>query len=304
MPNPPYVETHLHLWNFDDERLFYGWLEPGAPHPVLSQDELAQLNGSSYLIEDFVDDAAGSGCLAAVHVQAAVGIPDPVDETAWLQATADRTGWPQAIIAHADLADSGLPAVLDRHGEFPLFRGIRDFGRPGYLEDPAWRAGFAELGRRGLIASVDCTPTTMPQVESVLREVPGTRAVIDHMGFPQSFGDEEFERWQRGMRTIARHEQVVLKVSEMGMVEHGWTLAGIERWIHASIEIFGPERIVFGTNWPVDRLYGGFGELVDAYRALTASHSPSERLAMLAGNAVALYSIDVDLGQGGEGAGA
>ena len=196
-----------------------------------------------------------------------------------------------AIVGHADLASADVQDTLDRHQSHDRFRGIRDYGAPGYLEDPAWRRGFAELGRRGLISSIDCTPATMADVDALLRAESGTRTVIDHMGFPQSHGDEEFALWTRGMTALAAHEQVICKVSEMGIVEQGWSLDSIDRWVTGCVEIFGPRRVIFGTNWPVDKLYGDYAELVGAYRTLLAGYSRDEQAAMLGGNALDLYSI-------------
>jgi len=292
----PFIDTHVHFWDLDDASLSYSWLKPEATHPILSDEELDQLRSSNYAADQYLKDIAGAGVLACVHVQAAIGIADPVAETAWLQAAADRTGFPQAIVGYADLAADNPREMLERHLEHPNFRGVRDyrFGDGDYLLDPRWQRGFRLLGELGLVASIDCTLDTMPSVASLLSAVPDTRVAIDHMGFPVERSDEYFERWRQGMASLAAYEQTVCKISEVGMVEHGWTVERMTRWVTSCIETFGPRRCMFGTNWPVEKLYSTYPELIQAYRDVIAACSQREQRLMLVDTAAEVYRLSVD----------
>ena len=100
----------------------------------------------NYLAEDYIAESRNANVTKAVHVQAAIGSPDPVAETEWLQAAADRTGFPHGIVAHADLRDPGVEGVLERHCRFPNMRGIRDFSYGDYLVEPDFPPGLCAPG--------------------------------------------------------------------------------------------------------------------------------------------------------------
>ena len=143
MAEPAFVDTHFHLHDLKHTQLQYGWLQPDAVHGFLPDTD--PLKSQRYRMKDFYAEIRFANVPKAVHVQAAVNTPDPVVETAWLQAFADQTGYPQGIVAECHLARADAAQVLDRHLAYANVRGIRDFGEGNYLVDPAWRRGFAEL---------------------------------------------------------------------------------------------------------------------------------------------------------------
>ena len=126
--------------------LRYGWLEPDAVHGFLPDTD--PLKSQHYFIKDYIAEIRFANVPKAIHVQAAVNTPDPVDETAWLQAFADQTGYPQGIVAECHLARPDAAAVLDRHLQFANVRGIRNFGEGRYLD----RSGLAPRLRRACAA--------------------------------------------------------------------------------------------------------------------------------------------------------
>ena len=101
----PFVDTHMHLWDLDHPDLYYSWLMPDGEDPQLGE-RLEKLKGTKYLVDDYIAETRSSNVIGAVHVQAALGIRDPVRETEWQQAAADRTGFPQAIVAYSNLKDA------------------------------------------------------------------------------------------------------------------------------------------------------------------------------------------------------
>src|SRR6516165_6762260 len=127
MAEVPFVDTHFHLHDLKNPELHYSWLQPNAIHPFLGN--IDAIKAQHYWIEDYIAEIRLSNVSKAVHVQAALGIEDPVNETKWLQAFADRSGYPQGIVAECHLAQPDAGAVLARHMEYPNVRGIRDFGK-------------------------------------------------------------------------------------------------------------------------------------------------------------------------------
>ena len=153
MDKPEFVDAHVHFYDMNHPDLFYAHWQPDVVHPFLGA-QTRKLAERNWLAEDFIALARDSNVTKAVHVQAAIGSDDPVKETEWLQQAADRTGFPHAIVAYADLRDPGVEASLERHCESPNMRGIRDFSYGDYLVEPDFHRGYALLEKYGLIASI------------------------------------------------------------------------------------------------------------------------------------------------------
>ena len=107
MARLPFVDTHVHFFDLDDPSLRYSWLERETPYEDLGLGDYRAMRSQRYWADDFLAETRFANVLGAIHVQAATGIEDPVEETRWLQAFADRLGMPQGIVAYADLTDPG-----------------------------------------------------------------------------------------------------------------------------------------------------------------------------------------------------
>lgn len=289
MAEIPFVDTHFHLHDMKNPDLRYAWLEPEAVHGLLG--DIDAIKAQHYWIDDYIAEIRFANVPKAIHVQAALGIPDPVKETEWLQAFADRTGYPQGIVAECHLADPDAEAVLERHMRFANVRGIRDFGRGNYLADPAWRAGFALLERHGLVSCIDTRIERFPDLIDLGRRFPNTLLCIDHCALPTARDDAYFRRWRQAVGELARVDNVVMKISGLGMFDQRWTVDSLRPWVLGSIEAFGTDRVVFGTNWPVDRMFSSYPDVIDAYAAIIRDFSADERRAMFAANAERLFRI-------------
>jgi predicted TIM-barrel fold metal-dependent hydrolase len=285
-----FVDTHVHFWDLEHPKLAYSWLAPDAIHPILGNiDEikLPLFDGESYKRE--ID---GANVTKAVHVQAAIGIPDPVDETRWLQEQAERTGFPHAIVAYSNLKDPDVEPALEAHLEAsPLMRGIRDFSEGDYLVDPSFERGYAKLAKYGLVCDLDCFWENMHKARDLSQRHPDVPMVLDHAGFPLERTDEYFENWKGGIATLAEAESAWCKISGLGMGDNDWSVDSLRPWVLHCIEAFGVERCFFGTNWPVDRMYSTYGQLIEAYAEIVEGFSRDEQVALFSGNAEKLFRI-------------
>ncbi len=285
-----FVDAHVHFYDMGHPELVYGHWQPGVPHPTLGE-QIQRLAERNYLAEDYIAETRTANVTKAVHVQAAIGSPDPVTETEWLQAAADRTGFPHAIVAHADLRDPGVEKVLERHCQSPNMRGIRDFSYGDYLVAPDFRRGFALLEKYNLVASVAVTWQEMEKLCDLANTFPNVAIVVDHTGLPAARTDEYFAQWRGGMETAATCANIRWKISGLGMSDQTWTVDSIRRWVLASIETFGVDRCIFGTNWPVDWLWSTYDRQIEAYTKLISGFSRDEQEALFARNAEELYRI-------------
>jgi predicted TIM-barrel fold metal-dependent hydrolase len=286
---PSFTDTHVHFHDLSSPTLRYDWLEPGEADPDLG--DYGAIKSQRYWADDFVAETRFHGVGRVVHVQAALGSEDPVEETRWLQAFADRIGVPHGIVACCDLASPDARQALRRHAEYPNLRGIRDLRYDGYLSDSDWRRGYALLEEHGLVCCDDPLVEHMPLARDLALEFPGITLCIDHAGFPRSRDERYFREWREGMRLLASAPNTVVKISGLGMCDHGWTVGSLRSWVLTCIELWGVERSFFGTNWPVDRLFSSYGDVLAAYWEIIDDLADPEKTALFHGNADRIFRL-------------
>ena len=297
MARLPFIDTHVHFHDMNHPLLRYEWLEPQAPiDPVVGRD--GPIRSQSYWADDFLAETRFHNVRKVVHVQGAIGSPDPVEETRWLQAFADRLGVPHGIIGYVDLTRADAEQQLERHRAFANFRGVRDLRYDDYLSNTAWRRGFALLEAGGLVCCDDPFVEEMASARRLAEDHPGVTLCIDHAAYPEHAGKPRvhdrayFDIWRKGMRELARAPNVVVKISGLGQSDHRWTTDSIRPWVIECVEAFGVQRTCFGSNWPVDRLYSSYGDVVDAFAEIISIFSEAEQHALFYANAQRIFQLE------------
>jgi predicted TIM-barrel fold metal-dependent hydrolase len=285
----PFIDTHFHLHDLKRPELRYSWLERDAVHGFLGN--IDALKAQHYWIDDYLAEIRFANVPKAIHVQAALATPDPVNETKWLQAFADKTGYPQGVVAECRLADDDAEEALERHMAYPNVRGIRDFGKGGYLVDSAWRAGFKFLERHNLVSCIDTRIQFFDDLLDLAAAFPNILICVDHCAIPEARDEAYFKRWSKAMGELARAPNLAMKISGLGMMDRLWTIASLRPWVLRSIEAFGVDRVVFGTNWPVDRMFSSYPDLISAYATIISGFAKDEQTAMFSRNAERLFRI-------------
>jgi predicted TIM-barrel fold metal-dependent hydrolase len=283
-----FVDAHVHFWDHSVAGLSWTWLEPGFTHPRLGG--LRRLDAPRYAAAEYCTETAGTSVTKVVHVQAA-NAADPVTETAWLQDMGDREGWPTAIVARCDLASDDVADVVSRHATFSRFRGIRDIASAQRLGQPAVARGFATLAEIGTTVEVMTSHEHFDELLVLVRRHPDMVVVIGHSGMPVQRDDDYFRAWSTGMRRLGREPNTVCKISALAGADGRWSVDGIGRWVLGCLDAFGADRCMFASNWPVDKLFTTYRELIDGYRTLVANLSEAEQRAMFAGTAQRIYRI-------------
>ena len=289
MAKLPFVDTHVHFYDFSRDDLRWAWLENDFVHPILGN--IDGIKARRFIADEFIAETRFANVSKMIHVQAALGSENPVNETAWLQEMADSKGLPQGIIAECHLAQDNYAAVLEQHSQYANMRGVRDFGQGDYLVDPAWQRGYRELAKYGWTCCLDSDPDHYHQAAELARAVPGATLCIDHAGFPRKRDEEYFAHWRRELAKVAECENAVIKISGLGMCDPNWTIESWRPWVSSCIELFGVERSFFGTNWPVDRLFSSYTDVIDAYAELISEYSHDEQVALFSGNAERIFNI-------------
>ena len=284
------VDPHVHFYDMEHPDLVYGHWQPGVPHPSLGW-QIQKLAERNYLAEDYIEETKNIGVSKTVHVQAAIGSSDPVIETRWLQEAADRTGFPNGIIAYADLRNPKVETVLLEHLEYPNMRGVRDFSYDDYLESSDFERGFSLLGKYELLS---CMGVSWPEFDKLIRlakKYPKNQIIVDHTGLPERRDAEYFKEWSYAIQKIGQVENIHCKISGLGMSDHDWTVDSIRPYVLHCIESFGVDRSFFASNWPVDWLWSSFDNLIKAYRSIVSKCSLVDQEKLFSKNAETLHRI-------------
>jgi predicted TIM-barrel fold metal-dependent hydrolase len=285
------IDAHHHLW--DLQSVQYPWLMAEGVERFFGDPSPIQRN---YLIDEFRRSAGQHGITGSVHIQ--VGAADPMAEAEWVQQVADATpDWPLVQVAFADLTGPDLGDHLDRLQQLPSLRGIRQIiGRaPGedaqtgtkeLLADPKFRAGLQELAHRGLSFDLQLIPELMADTARVLAEVPDLKVALCHAGSPHDRSSAGLARWADQLRPLSDLPNVTCKLSGLGMFDHAWTPASIAPIVTTCLEQFGQERVIYGSNFPVDSLYSDYATLYTGMEGLVPADWHS---AVFGSNAAAFY---------------
>jgi predicted TIM-barrel fold metal-dependent hydrolase len=292
------VDAHHHLWDLD--ACNYPWLMAKGVRRFFGDPTSIQKN---YLVQDLRADARDYELDASVHIQVGVTPGDEVKETAWLQETADTNGLPSAIVAYCDLEKADAPGVVAAHMQYTRVRGLRQIigrsdeedartGSGGLIDDPIWLDNLEMLGELGLSFDLQLTPGQVPRVAEVLADIPSTPVALCHCGSPWDQSAAGLESWRNGLRQLASLPNVYCKISGLGMFNHDWDVDGIRPIVESCIEIFGAERAMFGSNFPVDKLHAGYTKIWRAYEEITSDLSDEEQQQLFGDTARRFYGID------------
>lgn len=293
------VDCHHHLW--DRQANYYPWLTDRVTKRVCGEYSAIR---KDYLLADFLRDAASVNLVQSVHVEAVIDPSDPVRETSWLQCIADAPesrGFPHGIVAYCDLSRADAADVLARHCAHRNLRGVRqmlheplvdpDSSRPALLENPVWWKNFALLEPAGLSFELQVYPPQTDEAARLVRSFPQTQFVLCHAGQPIDRDVGGLKRWRDGLRSLAQQPNVVVKISGLGMFDRSWTVDSLQRIVRETIEIFGPRRCLFGSNFPVDGMMSSYARLWRAYHEIVADLPLGERCALFADNARRIYRL-------------
>ncbi|MGK6319531.1 amidohydrolase family protein [Sphingomonas sp. DT-204] len=302
MPEIPFVDAHVHLW--DLSRIRYPWLTPpfSDDGPNGSVEPIAK----DYLLDDYLADASRWNVVGMVHVDAGAEPTAALAETEWLQAMRDERGMPSGIVAFAALDDPEVDTLLAAHAMHPGVRGIRHivnwhpdpkrtYGPRDVTRDEAWERGYARLADHGFSFDLQCYPGQMEPLAGLIAHHPDIAVIVNHMGMAVATDPDGFGDWRRGMRALAANRHVVTKLSGAGFVHRPWTIDQIRPLILEAIEIFGAERCLFASDFPTDKLFGSFDRHMEAYHAIVADFTGDEKRALFGGNANRVYRLDLDL---------
>ena len=258
----------------------------------------------SYLPDDYRGDWGGLRIVGSVYVEAEWSPLDPLGETAWVESVAEARGLPTVIVAQAWLARPDAEAILAAQARHPRVRGVREKpavaphpdrvvpGAPGSMSDPAWQEGYARLETYGLSFDLQAPFWHLREARVLAERYPSIPIILDHTGLPSVRTAEGLSAWRKGMRTLAGAPNAAVKISGLGEPHlPPWSVPVHRDVVLETIDVFGVDRCMFGSNYPVDRLYAPFHTIMSGFIEMTRRFSASERRMMFYGNAIRWYRI-------------
>lgn len=272
------IDAHQHFWTYDPER--YGWIGDGM-------EALARDFGPG----DLRPHLAAAGIDASIAVQAR----QDLDETDELLRHAADHHHVAAVVGWVDLESDSVTDQLDaRLG--PSLVGIRHIlqGEPDdeHMLRPAFQRGIAALTERDLAYDLLLHPRHLPVALGLVDAHPGQTFVLDHLAKP-FIARGEIEPWRGDLARLAERPQVSIKLSGL-VTEASWTAwkpEDLRPYLDAALESFGPERILFGSDWPVCRLAASYGQVAAVIEDWSAALSSDERAALWGLNAGRVYRL-------------
>jgi L-fuconolactonase len=279
----PFVDAHHHLWDLSVRAQEWTDDQP-VLHRTFGVDDIRPLLGEN-----------------EVNATVLVQTLNVADETRELLALASANDFIAGVVGWVDLLDADVDDQLrqlqDRSGSRFLV-GIRHLVQDE--EDPTWLArprvleGLRHVERAGLAYDLLVRPGQIDSAVSTVRALPNLKFVLDHFGKP-SIVDGDIDSWKKQMKAMAGCENVAVKFS--GLVteadHHRWSVDDLRPYVDVIFYEFGPERVMFGSDWPVCLLAATYGDVVRVARELTSDLSADETDSVFGGTAIQWYGLAI-----------
>jgi predicted TIM-barrel fold metal-dependent hydrolase len=290
------VDAHHHLWRQADLPWLQGPMAPRifGPYEPIRRD---------YPIEEFLADIAGSDVEKSVYVQTNWAKAQAVEEVAWVQGIADRHGWPHGIVGYADLLSDDARETMKRQAACPLMRGIRMqlhwhenemyrfAASPDLMNDARLRKNIRVLAEHGWSFDLQVFTSQMADAARLAADNRDIVFVLQHAGMLEDLSPAGRQAWREGMKRLAGEENIVSKLSGLGTFIHRNDTAHVADVVAETIAIFEPERCLFGSNFPIEKLWTSYADLVAAHRAALAPYPEEVQRAVLRDTAIRIYRL-------------
>ncbi|AKM02645.1 amidohydrolase family protein [Burkholderia pyrrocinia] len=297
------VDAHHHLWRLDADA-HYPWLQTHYDPAHFMFGDYAALC-RDFGVDEFRHAAQRAPIVASVHVEAERARDEALAETRWLHEVAAVHGLPSAVVAWVDLLAGDADERLAEQAAWPRVRGVRFKPRtasspdapvdgPGTLHDPRWPAALERVAAHGLCWDLRVPFWHLGDAAALLADAPAVDVVLEHAGLPWDRSDAGLARWRRGMEALAASPRVVVKISELGLRDAAWNDADNARIIRDTIAIFGWERCLFASNFPVAGLRVSYPGLLRTFARAMTNLDDAARRAIWHDNAVRVYRIALD----------
>lgn len=283
----PIVDTHQHLW--DTAKLKPPWIKPGdrldAPHTP----------------KEYAEAVKGLNVVKAIYMEVGMAEADQQREAEFIIELCKSGATPTcAAVVAGNPASDGFARYVEQFRDSPYVKGIRHMLHVEGVKasdglKPEFLQGLRRLGELGLRFDLCIRPQELAIIDRIVGECRETKFILDHCGNPQrSFSAAETAAWRRGIDQLAQRANVVCKVS--GIVVNGfetgeWKASDLAPFVNAVLDSFGPDRVMFGGDWPVCTRTATFAEWVNALKQIVSHRPEAEQRKLFHDNAVKYYGL-------------
>ncbi len=275
------IDAHQHFWHYHPDT--HSWI--GEEMSVLKRDFLPTD------LEPLLSDAHIAGCVA---VQAST----TEEETHFLLEQATRYDFIQGVVGWTDLQDYNIRQHLQQWASYPLLKGFRHVVQsepdPYFMLQPAFLRGVKALAEFGFTYDLLITEQQLPVALQFISYIPEVKVVVDHLAKPD-IAHKSIASWQDNMRSLAQYPNVFCKIS--GMVTEAdlqhWQPADFTPYLDTLAEVFGPDRLMTGSDWPVCGLAASYEQVMQIVTAYFQSFSAEDQSKIFGRNAIAFYKLTV-----------
>ena len=276
------VDTHQHFWDLSCLEL--AWLDDSR-YETLRRD---------CTLGDYQADCSGIEVVKTVYMEVDAAISQQMVEAEHVSALCQRSdNQLAAAIASGRPGTTGFAQQARRLARLPGIKGLRDVGRPAQnYFDPGYVSDVGRLGDLGLSFDVDVSPSDLLAVEHLVGRCPSTRFILDHAANPD-IRSGDLSSWKAHVAVLAGRDNVLVKVS--GLLSHvdrnAWGPEDLAPVVDHLFDVFGPQRVMFGSDWPVCTLTASYHHWVSAVQAVVSEHTEEHQRALFHDNAVRFYGL-------------
>ena len=290
------IDAHFHVWNRKD----LPWLMGPERPRIFGQYGAIRRD---YSIDEYLQDINGLGVDKAVYVQANWEASRYEEEVEWIHSMADQCGWPHGVVGYSDFTQDDVRWQLDALSRYPLVRGLRQqfhwhanpryrFAQaPGLPRDPHVKKNVSYLADYGWVFDLQVFSDQMSSAAELATECSDVTFVLQHAGMLEDLSDAGRDRWKSGMRLLASLPNVVAKLSGFGTFLHRNDPDFIAEMISSTVAIFGAERCMFGSNFPIEKIWTSYRDLIEAFRDRSAHFDHGTRDAIFESTAKRIYRL-------------
>ena len=274
------IDSHHHLWAINDTD--YVWMTEA--HKVIRRD---------FLPSDMKAAFAEGGVAGSVTVQAR----QMIEETEWLLELAAKNSEMQGVVGWVPLAENTGEPHLERFAAYQKLKGVRhvvhDEPDDDFILGKEFNEGIARLKIYDLLYDILIFYKHLPQTIEFVDRHPEQAFVVDHIAKPRIAKGAFDQQWADGMRELGKREHVSCKVSGMltEVRDKDWDLELLQPYFDTVFEAFGPQRVMYGSDWPVLLLRDSYATWAKTAEQLTTSLSENEKTAFWGGNAARIYGL-------------
>ena len=290
------IDAHHHIWRQADLPWLQGPEQPRifGPYGAIKRD---------YLIDEYLGDIAENEITKSIYVQANWSSDSFEDEAAWVQSVSNQSGWPHAIVGYADFTADDVRPQLDRLAKYPSMRGVRQqfhwhenplyrfASNPDMCLDPLVQKNVARLADYGWSFDLQLFPSQMAGGVELAKSCPDVTFILQHAGMLEDTSDAGIRLWQDGMKQLAATSNVVSKLSAFGTFIHRNDPAFIKQRVEATVDLFGAERCMFGSNFPIEKIWTNYTALINAFKQAAEALGAEVQEAIFTTTAERVYKI-------------